>query len=45
MMALEGLGLGDALSGLGGPGGGAGGPGAAPPMNRAMRRAQQKKQR
>ena len=39
MQALEGLGLGDALSGLGGPGGG--GPGGAP--NRAARRSQKRK--
>ena len=47
MQALEGLGLGDALGGLGmgGGGGGAGGAGAAPPMNRAARRAAQKKNR
>ena len=44
MQALEGLGLGDALSGLGG--GGAGGPGAgAPQLNRAARRAAAKKNR
>jgi DNA-binding YbaB/EbfC family protein len=44
MMALEGLGLGDALGGLGG--GGAGGPGAgAPQPNRAARRAAAKKNR
>jgi DNA-binding YbaB/EbfC family protein len=41
MQALEGLGLGDALGGLGGGGGGA--PGGAPQLNRAARRAQQKK--
>ena len=46
MQALEGLGLGDALGGLGMGGGGAGGPGAAPPgLNRAARRAAQKKNR
>jgi DNA-binding YbaB/EbfC family protein len=41
MQALEGLGLGDMLGGMGGnaPGG------AAPPMNRAARRAAQKKNR
>src|SRR4051812_89418 len=46
MQALEGLGLGDALAGLGGPGGGGpgGGPaGGAPGMNRAARRAAAKK--
>lgn len=43
MQALEGLGLGDALGGLG-MGGGGGGAGA-PPMNRAARRAAQKKNR
>jgi nucleoid-associated protein EbfC len=46
MQALEGLGLGDALAGLGGPGGGAAGGGAAggaPGMNRAARRAAAKK--
>jgi nucleoid-associated protein EbfC len=42
MQALEGLGLGDALGGLGGLGGG-GAPGGAPQLNRAARRAQQKK--
>jgi hypothetical protein len=42
MSALEGLGLGDALGGLG-MGGGGGGAGAAPPMNRAARRAAQRK--
>jgi nucleoid-associated protein EbfC len=40
MQALEGLGLGDALGGLGG---GGGAPGGAPQLNRAARRAQQKK--
>jgi nucleoid-associated protein EbfC len=47
MQALEGLGLGDALAGLGGAGGpGAGAPGAgAPGMNRAARRAAAKKNR
>ncbi|HWH96591.1 MAG TPA: YbaB/EbfC family nucleoid-associated protein [Baekduia sp.] len=46
MQALEGLGLGDALSGLGGGPGGAGGTGsAAPGMNRAARRAAAKKNR
>jgi nucleoid-associated protein EbfC len=46
MQALEGLGLGDALGGLGGGGGGgAPGGGAAPGMNRAARRAAQKKNR
>ncbi|HEV7751859.1 MAG TPA: YbaB/EbfC family nucleoid-associated protein, partial [Baekduia sp.] len=39
MQALEGLGLGDALGGLGG----GGAPGGAPQLNRAARRAQQKK--
>jgi hypothetical protein len=43
MQALEGLGLGDALGGLGG--GGAGGAGAQPQLNRAARRAAQKKNR
>jgi DNA-binding YbaB/EbfC family protein len=43
MQALEGLGLGDALGGLGGGGGGA--PGGAPQLNRAARRAAQKKNR
>jgi nucleoid-associated protein EbfC len=46
MQALEGLGLGDALAGLGGPGGGGPGGGAAggaPGMNRAARRAAAKK--
>jgi nucleoid-associated protein EbfC len=42
MSALEGLGLGDALGGLGMGGGGAPG-GAAPGMNRAARRAAQRK--
>ncbi|HEU4977219.1 MAG TPA: YbaB/EbfC family nucleoid-associated protein [Baekduia sp.] len=42
MMALEGLGLGDALGGLG-MGGAAGGPAGGPPMNRAARRAAQRK--
>jgi nucleoid-associated protein EbfC len=42
MSALEGLGLGDALGGLGGGGGGGG---AAPGMNRAARRAAAKKNR
>jgi DNA-binding YbaB/EbfC family protein len=41
MSALEGLGLGDMLGGEGGNA--PGGPGAAPPMNRAARRAAQKK--
>jgi nucleoid-associated protein EbfC len=47
MQALEGLGLGDALSGLGGPGGAGGGlpAGGAPGMNRAARRAAAKKNR
>jgi nucleoid-associated protein EbfC len=48
MSALEGLGLGDALGGLGmGGGGGAGGAagGGAPGMNRAARRAAAKKNR
>jgi DNA-binding YbaB/EbfC family protein len=46
MSALEGLGLGDALGGLGMGGGGGGAPGgAAPGMNRAARRAAQKKNR
>jgi DNA-binding YbaB/EbfC family protein len=48
MQALEGLGLGDALGGLGGGGGGmggVGGPGSAPQLNRAARRAAQKKNR
>ena len=45
MSALEGLGLGDALAGLGGPGGGGAGGGAAPGMNRAARRAAAKKNR
>src|SRR3954454_15937887 len=50
MQALEGLGLGDALGGLGAPGGGARGGGAgagaaAPGMNRAARRAAAKKNR
>jgi DNA-binding YbaB/EbfC family protein len=47
MQALEGLGLGDALGGLGG-GGGGGAPGlgaGAPGMNRAARRAAAKKNR
>jgi DNA-binding YbaB/EbfC family protein len=39
MQALEGLGLGDALGGLGG----GGAPGGPPQLNRAARRAQQKK--
>jgi hypothetical protein len=43
MQALEGLGLGDALGGLGG--GGAGGGAGAPQLNRAARRAAQKKNR
>ena len=43
MSALEGLGLGDMLGGLGA--GGAAGPAGAPPMNRAARRAAQKKNR
>src|SRR3954451_17821325 len=41
MQALEGLGLGDALGGLGG----GGAPGGAPQLNRAARRAAQKKNR
>jgi DNA-binding YbaB/EbfC family protein len=41
MEALQGLGLGDALGGMGGLGGGA--PGGAPQLNRAARRAAQKK--
>jgi DNA-binding YbaB/EbfC family protein len=46
MQALEGLGLGDALGGLGMGGGGAGGAGGgAPGMNRAARRAAAKKNR
>jgi DNA-binding YbaB/EbfC family protein len=47
MQALEGLGLGDALGGLGGGGGGGGLPagGGAPGMNRAARRAAAKKNR
>jgi DNA-binding YbaB/EbfC family protein len=49
MQALEGLGLGDALGGLGGPGGGGpgggSGAGGAPGMNRAARRAAAKKNR
>jgi DNA-binding YbaB/EbfC family protein len=45
MQALEGLGLGDALGGLGGGGGGMGAPGGAPQLNRAARRAAQKKNR
>jgi nucleoid-associated protein EbfC len=48
MQALEGLGLGDALGGLGGGGGlpsGGGAPGGAPGMNRAARRAAAKKNR
>ncbi|HMJ34351.1 MAG TPA: YbaB/EbfC family nucleoid-associated protein [Baekduia sp.] len=46
MQALEGLGLGDALGGLGGGGaGGVGGPGSPPQLNRAARRAAQKKNR
>jgi DNA-binding YbaB/EbfC family protein len=48
MQALEGLGLGDALGGLGGGGGapgGALGAGGAPGMNRAARRAAAKKNR
>jgi DNA-binding YbaB/EbfC family protein len=47
MQALEGLGLGDALGGLGGGGGGAPGlgTGGAPGMNRAARRAAAKKNR
>jgi DNA-binding YbaB/EbfC family protein len=50
MQALEGLGLGDALGGLGGGGGGGGGApglgaGGAPGMNRAARRAAAKKNR
>jgi DNA-binding YbaB/EbfC family protein len=46
MQALEGLGLGDALGGLGGGGGTAPAhPGAAPGMNRAARRAAQRKNR
>jgi DNA-binding YbaB/EbfC family protein len=46
MQALEGLGLGDALGGLGGGGaGGVGGSGSAPQLNRAARRAAQKKNR
>lgn len=44
MSALEGLGLGDMLGGLGGGGTGPG-PGGGPPMNRAARRAAQKKNR
>jgi nucleoid-associated protein EbfC len=44
MQALEGLGLGDALGGLGGGGGEAPG-GAAPGLNRAARRAAAKKNR
>jgi DNA-binding YbaB/EbfC family protein len=46
MQALEGLGLGDALGGLGGGGGGGApglGAGGAPGMNRAARRAAAKK--
>ncbi|HEY4097682.1 MAG TPA: YbaB/EbfC family nucleoid-associated protein [Baekduia sp.] len=42
MEALQGLGLGDALGGLGG---GGGAPGGAPQLNRAARRAAQKKNR
>ncbi|MDX6686890.1 MAG: nucleoid-associated protein EbfC [Baekduia sp.] len=42
MQALEGLGLGDALGGLGG---GGGAPGGAPQLNRAARRAAAKKNR
>jgi nucleoid-associated protein EbfC len=47
MEALQGLGLGDALGGLGGGGGGGGLPagGGAPGMNRAARRAAAKKNR
>src|SRR4051794_22336383 len=46
MMALEGLGLGDALGGLGAGGGGGGAPGGgAPQPNRAARRAAAKKNR
>jgi DNA-binding YbaB/EbfC family protein len=48
MSALEGLGLGDALGGLGGGGGGGApglGAGGAPGMNRAARRAAAKKNR
>jgi nucleoid-associated protein EbfC len=48
MSALEGLGLGDALGGLGGGGGGGGLPGGGAPgggMNRAARRAAAKKNR
>lgn len=45
MSALEGLGLGDALGGLGMGGGGGAPGGAAPGMNRAARRAAQKKNR
>jgi DNA-binding YbaB/EbfC family protein len=44
MQALEGLGLGDALGGLGGNAG-AGGPGPGPALNRAQRRAAAKKNR
>ena len=43
MQALEGLGLGDALGGLGGGGGGLPAGGGAPGMNRAARRAAAKK--
>jgi hypothetical protein len=48
MEALQGLGLGDALGGLGGGGSGSaqpGLPGGAPGMNRAARRAAAKKNR
>jgi DNA-binding YbaB/EbfC family protein len=45
MQALEGLGLGDALGGLGGGGGGGASGGGAPGMNRAARRAAAKKNR
>jgi nucleoid-associated protein EbfC len=44
MQALEGLGLGDMLGGMGGNAAGGPAPGA-PPMNRAARRAAQKKNR
>ena len=45
MEALQGLGLGDALGGLGGGGGGLPAGGGAPGMNRAARRAAAKKNR
>lgn len=45
MSALEGLGLGDALGGLGMGGGGGAPGGAAPGLNRAARRAAAKKNR